>query len=306
MKAPFLSFVITNWRATEVTLTCLEQFGTGIYPQYCYEIIIVDNCATNKSKSAFLSTVTKMASRGVVVKYLPNKLHVGLTGSLNMAAESISKDSKYLVRFDNDVFIEPGMMEKMINFMEADPTIGLLGPRILYSKSNKLNAAAIYLSRYGGKNKIVDVTMPTPCDTILGAFMITRVKAVVEMGRWFNEELFLFHEEPELSIRLKLAGYYCYYYPDACAYHDAGTSTSRHSQLSLYMNHRNSIIVYFYPLGWVGKILYALNVFPRVIVRSIRLRSIIPFWGVIDGLRGKRLTVTWWNAQLLGRFVRPY
>jgi len=78
-----------------------------------------------------------------------------------------------------------------------------------------------------------------------GSFMLLRREALC--GRdLFNESFFMYSEEPDLAMRLKLNGWLTYYVPSAEIVHVGGGSTSQNREKMFLQLHRSQL--YFYRL----------------------------------------------------------
>jgi hypothetical protein len=214
-----------------------------------------------------------------------------------MALEEISPQIAYVIPLDNDVDLANDALAIMVDYMERNPYVGVVGPRIVHaSQPVQLNAGAIWINQWGGANRMEDSLAPTECDTLLGAVILVRRQALTRIGRWFDPSLYSFVEVDECCCQLRKAGFRTRYVPMAFAHHDTAQSTGKHSALSKYLSYRN---------GAVSVIRNTLT-FPRTLWHCIWQRSWIPLYRFVDGLRQMPLTDEWWQSQLTGAtFRRP-
>ncbi|MEW5771869.1 MAG: glycosyltransferase family 2 protein [Pseudomonadota bacterium] len=305
--APLVSIVIPHWNAGKRTLVCLDQFQKWDYPRDRLDILVLDNGSTDGSSQPLAEQVDALRAQGLPIRYHRFDQHPGLTASLTQSLALTQADSVYLLRLDNDVDMNADALSVMVSLMQARPDIGVTGPRLVYASApDRLNGGAVWLSPWGGRNRMEDPDQPVECDTLLGATMLFRRSALQEVGRWFDPGLYLFAEEPEVCWQLRRRGYATVFVPQALGRHDTAQSTGKHSALSNYLNYRNHTLVYarMYP-GRVA-LLRNLHVFPRILARCWRERTTIPFWGFMDGLLARPLNDAWWQEMISAKaFRRP-
>ena len=136
--------------------------------------------------------------------------------------------------------------------------------------------------------------------------MLVRKEAVERLGRWFEPSFFLFHEEGEFCQAIKQLGYSTLYVPFAQARHRTALSTSKHSDLCVYLSAHNYIsFIHKYAspsqrcVNYIVQGLQALRWW-------IRGRGLVRWWGFWDGLLEKPLNADWWQFQIVARsFSRP-
>lgn len=305
---PKVSVLIPHWNAGDQTIKCLDQIPKWDYPPEQLEIIVQDNGSTDGSTELIKQAVETM-SRDHLGHWVFRRLekHPGLTASLNLALDLVSPETMYLLRLDNDVFLAPNALSSLVIEMEKASNIGVCGPRFVYdSDPTKFQGGAIWVDWWGFRSFMKDVSHPVACDTLLGAAMLTRRAAVEKLGRWFEPSYFLFHEEGEFCQAIKQLGYSTLYVPFAQARHRTALSTSKHSDLCVYLSAHNYISFirkYASPLQrCVNYIVQGL----QALLWWIRGRGLVRWWGFWDGILGRPLNADWWQFQIVARhFSRP-
>jgi GT2 family glycosyltransferase len=61
----------------------------------------------------------------------------------------------------------------------------------------------------------------------------------------FDEDYFCYHEDVDLSFRLRLQGHRCLYVPEARVEHLGSASSERESDFVVYHGHRNLVWTFF-------------------------------------------------------------
>jgi N-acetylglucosaminyl-diphospho-decaprenol L-rhamnosyltransferase len=85
-------------------------------------------------------------------------------------------------------------------------------------------------------------------DQVIGAFFLIRRAAFAEQGG-FDERYFLYYEELDLSLRLRLAGWKSYFIKDVHAVHRGGGSTDQIKARRLLMSLESRLLYCFKNFG---------------------------------------------------------
>jgi hypothetical protein len=158
--------------------------------------------------------------------------------------------------------------EKMLKFMEQDPAVGQLIPRVIYPDGGlqyicRLLPTPLELFlrrfslgffrqtvrrwierlelRFSGYNTIMDVPY------ISGCFILFRVSAVQKIGL-FDERFFMYMEDVDISRRMHTE-FRTVFFPDATIVHDH--SRASYKSIWALWRHIHSMIQYFNKWGWV-------------------------------------------------------
>lgn len=296
---PSLALVILNWNSANKTVSCLDAIRGYDYPVEKLKIIVIDNASSDTSKDILPEKLKQFQNEGYKVVFHRHESHPGVTEALNSALSFLSDDDIYVCRHDNDVVMDKDGLTKMVTYMHQNNQIGLMGARTVYTANPALlNSAAIFINRVGLKNKMIDSPIPMPCDAILGCLMLTRVAAIKKIGYWFDKNLLLFAEEPDLSFNLLKQGYTTYYYPLVTVLHETKVSLGKHSELSNYLNTRNHTLIYNKHFPWYSSAVRIVKQFSTYLVKGIMSNDFNQLVAFMDGCRKKPLSKEWWNAQI--------
>jgi GT2 family glycosyltransferase len=267
----------------------------------------LDNGSTDGYSKQLAAHIATLRRAGLPIRYHRFDLHPGLTASLTRALTLLHPESVYLLRLDNDVNLARDALSVMVDVMQTHPETGVTGPRLVYAGApERLNSGAVWINQWGGTNLVIDSDHAVECDTFWGAAMLFRKSALDEVGRWFDPELYLFAEEPEVCWQLRRRGYASVFVPQAQGTHDTAQSTGKHSNLSIYLNYRNHTLVYARMYPGTVCVLRNLVLFPRILARCMRERTLVPLMGFMDGLLGKPLNDAWWQEMIsTKKFRRP-
>ena len=118
-----VAITIVNYNTRELSLYCLKKvFQANI--QVPFQVIFLDN-ASRDAKDTLRDVKDKFPE--VTISAQPH--NTGYTRGVNLCAKQA--DAKYIFNLNPDVVLEPGVVEKMVEYMERHPEVGLLGPQLL-------------------------------------------------------------------------------------------------------------------------------------------------------------------------------
>jgi len=223
-----LSIVIVSWNTKEYLLPCLTSiFEKG--QRMASEVILVDNGSQDggriEVKRAFPS-----------VHIIENEKNLGFAKAVNQGLQKAS--GRYVLLLNPDTQMKEGAIERLVSFMDAHSDVGVAGAQLLNADGSKQNSIAnfpslatelfnksllrwLFPKKFPGKER--DYPEPVEVDSVIGACMVVRRKAMEQVGL-LDEDYFLFLEETDWCYRMKRAGWKIYHVPQAEVYHFQGKS----------------------------------------------------------------------------------
>lgn len=152
------------------------------------------------------------------ITVLPQRGNIGF-GRANNAVLPYLR-SKYHLIMNPDITFDPGLLTRMIRYMEVHPNIAVLTPRVLNTDGSeqylpKKQVAVHYLlsglfEEAGGifrrwRNEYtladLDVRRPMPVEFATGCFLLIRTSVFQEL-KGFDPRFFLYQEDSDLSRRI--------------------------------------------------------------------------------------------------------
>ena len=251
MNNPLVSIIVLNWNGKEHLQECLISVLKTTYSPI--EIIVADNGSTDGS-------VQLVRSCFATVIVLENGNNLGYAEGNNRGIE-IAK-GKYVVTLNNDVIVEPGWLDKPIEFLEKDHRLlAVCGRQMNYYDRSKIDSLFHYpgpelLFLQAGHGETMEqnsmFAMPGYVIAINGGSGIYRKKMFVELGG-FDRNYFFYNEETDLCMRAFLKGWSCLFVPQSVVYHKEGESFKTSRGKNLYFHERNRIwfIYKFYPFSFI-------------------------------------------------------
>lgn len=291
-----ISFIIPHYNSAKVLCDCL-RLNLEFFKELNAEVIIVDNNSCDADQTYIKSQVDLVSNSHINIIFLEK--HLGVTYSLNYGYKFAQFD--LIARLDSDVVIEPNTFQSLIDTLKADRSIGCVGPRIILKSTNQSQSGVIKFERY--RNTIHETDNATLSDGIIGVLMLFKREVIESLDFWFNEKLFLWHEEEELCRRINSRGYKCFYSPSSVVYHhhSIASGTNQHNKTVEYFKVKNMLdisAVYKDKITHLSTILY-------VILNSLYRRNyvfnIYVFYAIWHHVSKRENSPKFWSKCLLKR-----
>jgi len=260
-----LSIVVLTWNDWKSTVDCLQSILKNDYKNY--DVVLVDNNSNLKHinflkkwqkreiacDSKFVAPNNLRFNKIIEIKenetikqkdkykknifLIRNKKNFGLTRGLNIGYKfSINNKYKYILRVDNDIFLEKNCIKELIKNLR-DENIAAISPKILHGHLTKtvwwseFYMNWFYLKFQGTvnskKNRILNnaqMSKIKQVDAIAGACSAYNAK-ILSKTTLGDEDFFYGPEDIELSYRLKKIGKLLVN-QKAVAFHKIATSSS--------------------------------------------------------------------------------
>jgi len=250
-----LSVVIISFNTRDLLRECLDSLlaeCARLPESMAVEILVVDNASRDNSAEMvareFVSASPESNSR-FVVRLISSNVNLGFGAANNVALEQAQ--GRYLVLLNSDAFFHEGALARAVELMDANPTTGVGGARLVSRDGGWQPSARCFHSIWNDALVITglsgrfphsrifgapDRTWADPnqaanVDWVPGAFSILRRSALVKAG-CFDPAFFLYYEEVDLCRRIKAAGFKISYWPDVVVTHIGGESSRQLSSLT--------------------------------------------------------------------------
>lgn len=177
--------------------------------------------------------------------FLKEPKNIGFGKSVNRALEIAQ--GEYIFTMNADFVIpRPAELNKLLNYLEQNPKVGMVGPRlqnfdgthqpsafryytpmtIFYRRTflKKLPAAKKHIDGFTLKHHKNLAKEPTEVDWLMGSALLTKKEYLDKVGG-FDERYFMYMEDVDMCRRFWEAGYKVVYYPDSRMYHFHGKAS---------------------------------------------------------------------------------
>lgn len=237
---PLVSIVTINYDHPEVTCLMLDSLRKITYPSI--EILVVDNASPNDDPAIIYKNYPE-------VKFIQASENLGFAGGNNLAINQTS--GKYVLLLNNDTEVTPGFLEPLVDKLEADPTIGVVSPKVKFHHTPDLLQFTVItpINRITGRSKglgfgVKDTgqwEFDSETAYAHGAAMMLPMKVIKEVGL-LADIYFLYYEELDWCLRINKAGYKIFYVHNSLVYHKESISTGKASPTKTYYMNRSRLI----------------------------------------------------------------
>jgi GT2 family glycosyltransferase len=257
-----LSIVIVNYNSTDHLLRCL----VSVYAETIripLSVVVVDNASDDSGSLAGLT------DRFPGLEIIKNQVNVGFSTACNQGIRQAP--AEYYLLLNPDSLILDRAIERSIEFMQGDASIGILGCRVENPDGTLQRACrrsiprpAVALYRFSGLAALFpgsprfaaynysyqpdDSTHSV--EAVSGSFLLFR-REVLETGGYLDEAFFLYGEDLDFCLRASRAGWEIVYYPGARITHIKRGSSSRRPKESNY--HFYNAMRIFYRKHFAGE-----------------------------------------------------
>src|SRR5205823_2195878 len=235
---PVVSAIVVTYNSARTIELCLRSLAQQTLTRR--EIIVVDNLSSDATR--------KKLSGHSEITLLALDSNIGFPRACNFAAH-LSK-GQFLAFVNPDASLATDCLEFLVKFLEDNPTVGAVSSKIYMSDLVNLSQARVnadgneanYLLFAWARRCGLEDTLesdPFPVLYPSGAAMVIRKDAFDELGG-FDSDLFLYHDDVDLGLRLRMRGWDVVSVPSAVAFHDY--EFLRHPMKFFYLE-RNRLMV---------------------------------------------------------------
>lgn len=219
-ETPLVSVIVPvhgKWPFTRQCLVSIEAHR----PSVPFEVIVVDD-ASPDGTAEYVA-----ASPGVrLVRTEGNR---GFVGACNLGAASAR--GGYLVFLNNDTEVQPGWLDVLVDTVDSDDRIGLVGAKLVYPDGRLQECGAIVWSDGTGWNygRGADPELPQyqvvrDVDYCSGAALLVRRDLFERVGGFDERFAPAYYEDSDLAFAIRAAGHRTVVQPRAVVVHHEGIS----------------------------------------------------------------------------------
>ena len=184
-------------------------------------MIIADDVSTDATKELGKYTENLVICR--------NSVNQGFLRNCNQAA--MSARGKYIMFLNNDTQVTEGWLSSLVNLIESDPTIGMVGSKLVYPDGRLQEAGGIIWSDGSGWNygrlddpDKAEYNYVKDVDYISGAAILLSTRLWKQLGGFDVRFAPAYCEDSDLAFQVRKAGYRVVYQPLSKVIHFEGIS----------------------------------------------------------------------------------
>lgn len=259
---PTLAIVIVNYNTRAMLRDCLSSLNADA-PRHPRAIWVVDNASSDGSAAMLRAEFPQ-------VRLIANTHNGGYAYANNLALREIlrqgdkgtrsqgdkdagndalpvSRSPDYVLLLNPDTIVPTGALDRLVDYMEAHPDVGAVGPKLLLAdgtldlacrRSFPTPAVSFYRMtglarlfprspRFGRYNMtFLDPDQETEVDALVGACMLVRGSIPGEVGL-LDETYFMYGEDLDWAYRIKQYGWRIRYVPSVTVHHYKRAASSQ-------------------------------------------------------------------------------
>jgi GT2 family glycosyltransferase len=258
-----LSVIIVSYNTRAMTLDCLQALFTELGSlSFESEVWVVDNASQDSSAAA-------IAEQFPEVRLIENEANLGFGAANNQAMRQacgeyfllLNSDAFVRYEFENAETLEGGAIGTLLKYLEGNPAVALVGPRLLNADGSRQascwrfpspthawleNSGALFCAaRVASPHSALsdplcwEKPQQTRAHFIGGACFLVR-RAVFEQSGGFDEDFPFYAEETDWQRRLCDDGWSLAFLPAAQVVHLGGASGARAEEQSTRLAARES------------------------------------------------------------------
>lgn len=201
------------------------------------EVIVVDSASTDGSLDLVRTSFPQ-------VRLVELDRNPGYGAALNVGIAEAS--GRFLLLMNADAWPRPHAVERLVEFAESEPHVGIVGPRLVnldgtlqpsvrgFPSLWRLATEYLFLRWLAPWSRALNAFYGSGfdhrsrCDAefLVGAVLLVRRQLLDEVGL-FDTGFFMFNEEVDLCYRARAARWSVVFWPDAEFVHAGGASTSQ-------------------------------------------------------------------------------
>ncbi len=234
-----ITVVIPTYNGIKYIPDCLDSLkGQLRRPD---EIIVVDDGSTDETASLIARSYPE-------VRLIRLESNRGFATAINEGIRRCQTD--HIALLNNDARAEPQWLSELARTLDEQPSTGSCSSKMLFAnRPDIVNSIGIGFTRAGtafdvgyGQKDGEKFNYPRPIFGACAGAALYRRKLFQDVGL-FDEDLFMWYEDADLSFRAQLAGYRCLYVPTARVYHVGGGTASPADRLHVHYCSRNQILI---------------------------------------------------------------
>ncbi len=231
MVQPKIAIIYLSFHSERHLDDAVSVWKRLVYPKDRLTCVIVDNFhPTYGSSVRYLEEQVLPLSQKELpeVVILPQKENLGFAGGNNAGIRwAVDHGFDYVYLHNDDGFMTTNTLQPLVRAMEEDSQIGLAQSLLLLHPDTEYVNAAGNVMHYLGfgfcneyRTRFADLRIPRVSDIgyASGAAVLLRTDLLKRFGLW-DKDFFLYHEDMEYSLRLRIAGYRAVVVRDSIFYH---------------------------------------------------------------------------------------
>ncbi len=229
-SAPSVAVILLNWNGYNNTFECLKSLEALDYPDF--HVFLVDNASTDGSYSKFVKD-QKDGKYNIRLTCIQSGGNLGCAGGNNIGIRmAYEQGFDYYWMLNNDTMVLPNSLCTLVDVIDKDDRIGIVGSKIYNANNNLLWFAGGSINPYLGTSRPFGIDEEDhgqydqlrEVDFIVGCSMLFR-RELIDLIGFLEEDYFIYYEDTEWNLKAKRAGMKIFFVPTSIIYHKESSST---------------------------------------------------------------------------------
>jgi GT2 family glycosyltransferase len=261
-----VSIVVVTHNNAELIPRCLGAICEAARA-HAHEVLVVDNASTDDTRVA-------LAEREREVEVIALEENIGFAKAVNCALARAR--GRYVALVNSDAFPDPGCIDVLVDALDRDPGVGIVGPKLRYPSGRLQPSAGTFPSLLGGLWVALFLHRAPPMSWIgVGCLADARLYRRAKRVDWVSaavcvarrevgplpESLFMYGEDVEWARACRDAGFEVWLEPRATAVHIGRASTEKSQDVGFAQRQRT-----LFELSWFA---------PRGIAAQLAVRAVL-------------------------------
>jgi N-acetylglucosaminyl-diphospho-decaprenol L-rhamnosyltransferase len=238
-----LLVVIVNYRVAHLTIDCLSSIGAELWRVPGTQVAVCENGSGDDSEKQIRSAIADNAWNSWC-SLTANTTNLGFAGGNNVilgAALQSESPPRYVLLLNPDTIVRPNALERLTDFMDKHPNVGVAGSRLEdpdgtpqrsafrfptplneFESNIKFGLVSRLFRRWVVAPPVSDHECAT--DWVAGASMMIRREALLDVGL-LDEGYFTYFEDVDFCFNAQRAGWPTWYVPSSRVVHLVGQSS---------------------------------------------------------------------------------
>jgi len=243
-----ISILILAHNKAAYTRRCLDSLLLSTLRPL--QLVIVDNGSTDETPRLLEEFKVQAAGQGIVVESRRFEKNAGAIVGRNAGLELLA--GRHWVFLDNDVVVRTrSWLEKLRAVLEAEPRLGVVGPKLLYAQPpHDIQCAGCEVTKGGrvvfrgrGRSRQDPAfNAPRDCQTLISAAWMMKADVARRVGPLDERFSPVQFEDIDYCYRIRELGCLCRYEPSVELYHFENVTTKRTGTLNYpYLTVKNGL-----------------------------------------------------------------
>lgn len=292
LRPPRVAAIVVNFNGKEITRQAVASLRRMTYPRF--DLVVVDNGSTDGSKEALAAELPDLRQERIEVN------RGSSAGYAYGFAWAFDHGYDYVLLLNNDIEVEPDLLDELVRAAERDPRIGCVGPKCLFhGDRERLWSAggvlrfrnAVTSERGYGEIDRGQFDADAEVDYVNGCAILIRRAAAEAAGGW-DPVYFICVDDADFCTRAKAKGFRCVYAHRAVLYHMVAYTTGGYGAARNFQWGKSTAIYvkrYANPWQWLSFLAFTVAAFPvawlRELLRGNQAAAVAKLKGIRAGLR---------------------